>query len=180
VASKISGAISDSQIASGLNAAKVTTGTMSGDRIIGGVIYGSGTGANIKLDVANMIYLTANTGVNINGGGAQINCNSSIITMYGGGGINITGNAKVTGTFQATNSTNLVGTYIDGQLTVTDRTYSNITSSGTSSFQRIDINSSVYSGGYQGVSNTIYLQSITSSYWEMRITKGIVTNLVSH
>jgi len=182
IASKISGTLADSQIGSGLNAGKLTYGTMSGDRIMGGVIYGSGTGANIKLDVTNMIYLTANTGVNINGGGAQIRADSAIITMYGGNGINLTGNTKLNNNLEVVGTTTIGGytrindsAYIDGTLQVTDRVYSNFTSSGTSSAQNFYVYSNLYAGTSAGLTAT-YQVTTGASTRAFVFSKGILIN----
>jgi acyl-[acyl carrier protein]--UDP-N-acetylglucosamine O-acyltransferase len=108
-----------------------------------------------------MMYLNANTGIHINGGGAQIQANSAIITLYGGNGINLIGNTKLNNNLEVVGTTTIGGytrindsAYIDGTLQVTDRVYSNITSSGTSVFSRADINSSLYANGSIGITNT--------------------------
>lgn len=79
-ANKIYGEIVDTQIGYGLNAEKVTFGTMSADRIYGGVI--SWSGATMGSLSSGSAFINANSEIELNAGGdAYILIEPNLITM---------------------------------------------------------------------------------------------------
>jgi len=109
-------------------------------------------------------------------------------TLTGNGTIYSAGNITTRGTFYTFDGTNYfevatrnwvnskgyITNYYDGSITVTDRVYSNITSSGTSSFQRIDINNSVYTGGSAGLTGIFTLATPGGSQYTLYFRYGIL------
>ena len=109
-------------------------------------------------------------------------------TLTGNGTIYSAGNITTRGTFYTFDGTNYfevatrnwvnskgyITNYYDGSITVTDRVYSNITSSGTSSFQRIDINNSVYTGGSAGLTGIFTLATPGGSKYTLYFRYGIL------
>jgi len=109
-------------------------------------------------------------------------------TLTGNGTIYSAGNITTRGTFYTFDGTNYfevatrnwvnskgyITNYYDGSITVTDRVYSNITSSGTSSFQRININNSVYTGGSAGLTGIFTLATPGGSKYTLYFRYGIL------
>ena len=106
-ADKIEGQVVDSQVASGLNAGKVTLGSMSGSRLLGGIVGGIG-GSTINLSQSGQI--TINSGfVQILADSTSINMNNSTINM--GGTVVLSGALSVAGSITVSGGTGISGTY---------------------------------------------------------------------
>ena len=111
-------------------------------------------------------------------------------TCTGGNGINLTGNTKVNNNLEVLGSVTIGGyttvndnMKIDGQLQVTNRINSNITSSGTSYFYTAQFggdaifNGTVKSGGYTGVTDSIVITDYFGLQRRFNFNKGIFTGM---
>lgn len=91
-------AITDSKVNTGLNAGKVTLGNMSGTRIFGGTIAGSGM--TISLTGTGVPTIQATSGITLGVAGAySVNVGSPIVqtSTFVGGSLQVTGNIFVSG-----------------------------------------------------------------------------------
>lgn len=91
------GAVTDNKINTGVNAGKVTLGNMSGSRIYGGTI--SGSGMSVSLTGTGVPTITGTSGVSIAGGGGSVNVGSPVVqtSTFIGGSLQITGSIFVSG-----------------------------------------------------------------------------------
>ena len=92
-------AVSDSKINSGVNAGKVTFGNMSGSRIFGGTI--SGSGMSISLTGTGVPTISGSSGIILTGGGGSVNVGSPTVinSTFIGGSLQITGSIYVSYSF---------------------------------------------------------------------------------
>lgn len=152
-ASNITGVLDDEQIPS-LNAGKITTGTMSGNRIYAGRISGPGT--EIDLSGTGLTRITASNGIEIWGAGNGLSIDGDHFALTGGG-------ALIGGTGNQVIIRGDRGLYV----------YGNISASGNLSIGSITCDASnLYFGG-----RTIGY-SVETPYGTrvLTFTRGILTN----
>lgn len=92
------GAVDDSKVTSGLNAGKVTNGSMSGYRVYGGALLGPGL--SLSLEGTGIPVLSGNSGLELHGGSAAISLAGSLIVQsstFVSGSLQVTGAVYVSG-----------------------------------------------------------------------------------